>query len=1028
MEKIIVTPGKVRGLGNVLVKDKNVAYSNVYTEESSVTDEVIDGVSFPVRTLSYVNSLLYFTTYTSRVVPGAEYSFAGVVVDESTGEPLSGATVSLLVDGDSVDTDTSDSDGVVSFTGISFSTAGVFDVQLSYSNVKSGKVVVSCIDPDSISVGDLWLNTGVTTSVSAVVSDEGSVVGGVPVGLSFNGTLLDTQVTDNDGVVRFNVTGTGNDRTLVLSCGSCTQNLNVYDDVYHIHQGVESVASDTTLLNWGQSTAQIELLSEGFRLTPTNNTNSIYGKVFATYEEEMYTPYLFEEGIVEFTYKGGTGTYPLGFRAWKNYNGDELFALGYNSSSGKYNVNVRQSGSMVNTQITSSLQPGDKFKFVFEADTVTVYRNNSVLAEKSYDTNDFVPGFMVNSGCSQTYEDYRVMLLPEGGTTPAAVSLSTTASSVILKNTAVSLTATVYNSGGAVLEGETVSFYNGESLLGTATTNSSGVATYSYTPTSAGSLSLTAKTSNNKVSSAISIRVKNDNNPYSIVLSASSTSVTVNTNVTLSVTVKDSENDPVPNAKIVLNDSSEYVTCDSLGAYSTVVTSASATTSSYVFSSYDYTSVESNTVSVTWSSDAVSSVSLSASSNSIYIDGSAVLTATVSMSDSSTPTGKTVSFYNGSALLGTGTTTDGVATYTYTPSSVGTMSMKAVCETVESSVVSVTVSKKTVALTLSTSSLSVDVGTSFTLSGTLKFNNTGLASQNIEIYDYVEGDLVDTVTTDSEGNFSKTINASSVGNYTYYASYEGTSVYDVQTSDTVSVSIVQPTPTYNKIVMGEVNSKTVLSAYDSDSATFTAQLQDNNDNNVSISGITITFKNGSTTLGTGTTNASGLATCSTSYSAVGAGDLSFTATDGSILSQTYSLEDCEYYNTSTYSSETTVNLPITASTSCKVEFDLIKTQSTTGAFIRVGDDGNNCLQVGLLGSGNYGFMVQHNGSTVTSQYSTNLSNGTFHTVLTYDNGSITYVINNQTKTYNYTQPLTKLLNYAIWNNGTIKNMKIKPLS
>lgn len=140
------------------------------------------------------------------------------------------------------------------------------------------------------------------------------------------------------------------------------------------------------------------------------------------------------------------------------------------------------------------------------------------------------------------------------------------------------------------------------------------------------------------------------------------------------------------------------------------------------------------------------------------------------------------------------------------------------------------------------------------------------------------------------------------------------------------------------------------------------------------------------------------------------------------------MEDCERYDTSVHNTANeTVNLPITATTKCKVEFDLTKGASGSGAFVRFGDDANNCIQAGLLGNGNYGFGILHNGSNVTIQQASNLGNGTYHTEITYNEGSITCKINNNTFTYTYTQPFTKLIGYYPWNNGSITNMKIKPL-
>ena len=57
----------------------------------------------------------------------------------------------------------------------------------------------------------------------------------------------------------------------------------------------------------------------------------------------------------------------------------------------------------------------------------------------------------------------------------------------------------------------------------------------------------------------------------------------------------------------------------------------------------------------------------------------------------------------------------------------------------------------------------------------------------------------------------------------------------------------------------------------------------------SISGVTITFKQGTTVLGTATTDNTGKATLTDGYTSTGAGDVSLTATEGSITSETYTI-------------------------------------------------------------------------------------------------------------------------------------------
>ena len=70
----------------------------------------------------------------------------------------------------------------------------------------------------------------------------------------------------------------------------------------------------------------------------------------------------------------------------------------------------------------------------------------------------------------------------------------------------------------------------------------------------------------------------------------------------------------------------------------------------------------------------------------------------------------------------------------------------------------------------------------------------------------------------------------------------------------------------------------ILSYADSDVTDLYAQLM-NGTCPASISGITITFKQGTTVLGTATTDSTGKATLTDGYTSTGAGDVSLTATD-----------------------------------------------------------------------------------------------------------------------------------------------------
>lgn len=128
------------------------------------------------------------------------------------------------------------------------------------------------------------------------------------------------------------------------------------------------------------------------------------------------------------------------------------------------------------------------------------------------------------------------------------------------------------------------------------------------------------------------------------------------------------------------------------------------------------------------------------------------------------------------------------------------------------------------------------------------------------------------------------------------------------------INLTPPTPSYDSIVV--TTDKSILSAFDSDKATLYAQLM-NEQSTASICGVTITFKKGTTILGTATTDNTGLATLTDGYSSTGAGDITITATDGT-LSGTKSIEDCIGFNSMTSANDVSLfnlgsGMPITYS-------------------------------------------------------------------------------------------------------------------
>ena len=446
--------------------------------------------------------------------------------------------------------------------------------------------------------------------------------------------------------------------------------------------------------------------------------------------------------------------------------------------------------------------------------------------------------------------------------------------------------------------------------------------------------------------------------------------------------------------------------------------------------------------------DLDTALTLSASSSTVTVNDSITLTATLTASyDDETLVNvdlqgvlqnATIKFYEGSTLKGTATTnSSGVATYTYTPTTGGNKTVKAVFDgtdnfqDAESSDVSITVNKIQSYISL-LGSASITVGSTLTLNGVL-MDDDNETINNASVKLYKDNVLFNTLTTDSQGAYSTTISNLAVGSYAFKTTYEGSDVYQSVTSSTLNVTVSNIVPDSISLT----SDKSILSYADSESATLSATVLDSNDD--PIENVTVTFYNGSTSMGTATTNASGVAT--KSYSSSGAGDVSFSAEVGSLVSESFEVEDCKWYHTLTDSSAdshlirtgitcsyTSNGLNVTNGNWKELVFDTPITQGTSIEY--------DITQVG----GSYTPKSYDGFFSAYGQGNTGLCNfepnATGHVKITYANNTVQYSLDNTLLTDTVssstsptitTTPVYYKISTGSSRQYTIKNMKIKSL-
>lgn len=239
-------------------------------------------------------------------------------------------------------------------------------------------------------------------------------------------------------------------------------------------------------------------------------------------------------------------------------------------------------------------------------------------------------------------------------------------------------------------------------------------------------------------------------------------------------------------------------------------------------------------------------------------------------------------------------------------------------------------------------------------------------------------------------------------------------------------------------VLTLTSDKTVLSAYNGDTTVLTAYYSQEE---IPIPDTVVTFYNGVNSIGTATTDNNGEAHLT--YTAVGSGDLSLTAKVGSLVSETYTIEDCLIAQltetTITNTSGTKISsigmdtLPNIQNTDFKLEFD-----QTGNGVLNIGskndwssNSANYRLTIGYADGKTY-WSVR---TTSTNEgYGSNASTSTeYHYKIEREGTSVRFYVDDtliQTRTVSFLSNYSTWSIYSIiWGNGTqkVKNIKLKPL-
>jgi uncharacterized repeat protein (TIGR03803 family) len=315
---------------------------------------------------------------------------------------------------------------------------------------------------------------------------------------------------------------------------------------------------------------------------------------------------------------------------------------------------------------------------------------------------------------------------------------------------------------------------------------------------------------------------------------------------------------------------------------------------------------------------APTTMTVTSSQNPSSYNQAVTISATVGTPAGTGPATGTITFTKGTTTLGTGTLSGGVASFTTAALAAGTQTITAAfpgSSFLKASTGSISqqvnVATPTIALTSSYNPSAVGVQLTFTAVLTGPFGGTPTGTVTFS----ENGTKIGSAVTLSAGKAVNYYTFSTVGTYTITAAYSGDSNFAGGSSSLSQVVILYPT----KTTVTSSASTSIIG----NPVTFTATITQAQSKSIP-NGEIVTFYNGSTSIGTGTT-ASGVATLSTTALSVGthsvtatyAGDSTLQTSTSSAIQQVVKLNSTTVtvsssLNPSTYPQAVTLSVKVTS--------------------------------------------------------------------------------------------------------------------
>lgn len=408
MDKLIIIPNNIRGLGNIMDKKESSDFTTFHTNLFNMGSEVINDSTRTIFQIEYENNQLYFLEFPTKIIAGVNQTITAMVKN-SEGNPINNATVKLFITSNDYISSTSDSQGILTFNNVNV-TAGRYELYMIYNNIKSGKILITCVNVNSISTPEFIITSkDQLLRVPITIYDNNNLpVSDIPLTIDVQGNVYNL-TTDETGIA--NIEYYGNELGDVLAhiqCGNKNKYVTINDCIFYIYNGLYGQFS---VFTGGLNLANLTFLEEGFKISPTSSSlsstvdvvNSV-STVSSTVGESAILFGHFSDVIVEFTYLNSQGTYGFNFLVSDGSN-NRLFLMSYIQSAGKYHFIT----SNEDITVTGTLNQGDKFKIVLLNGNISVKKEgNQIYSGSTSTTQNMLIGFRSLKNSWAIYDKFMI--------------------------------------------------------------------------------------------------------------------------------------------------------------------------------------------------------------------------------------------------------------------------------------------------------------------------------------------------------------------------------------------------------------------------------------------------------------------------------------------------------------------------------------------------------------------------------------------------------------------------------------------